>query len=276
MLLARLLSLLPFTVNVSGRKHDLILKVGRILNPNPKGIKLCGTWIKTKDHPQAQIIAFAGHNFLRDFKRSHLGHYMKSTLKKDGLFVDVGANLGGYSMYGKELGLRTICVEASPHLSKFLGENEEAFGEVHPVAVSDKNGVATFFLSESNIGGSSLTMSSKGWEGSGYSGEAQVETKRLDDILEGKIDLMKIDVEGHEEAAVLGASNMVKEGRIERIWCEVRGAKSDRNPNSYLPICKFLTENGYDVYTYDGSLKDFEWEQATDLPQYFDLLFIRV
>ena len=130
-------------------------------------------------------------------------------------------------------------------------------------------------MSESNIGGSSLTISSKGWEESGYSGEAQVYTKRLDDILKGKIDLMKIDVEGHEEAAVLGASNLVEEGRIERIWCEVRGAKSDRNPNSYIPICKFLAENGYDVYTYNGSLINFEWEQVTDLPQYFDLLFIR-
>ncbi|MCH2198250.1 MAG: FkbM family methyltransferase [Flavobacteriales bacterium] len=276
MWLANLLSVLPFTVNVSGRKHDFIVNVGRKLNSDPSGIKLNGHRISTKGHPNAHIIAFAGKNFLRNFHQSDLGNYMRSSLKRGDLFVDIGANLGGFSLLAQGMGARSIAVEAAPELAAFLSENEQSFGEVHTVAVSDKAGSATFYLSDSNIGGNSLTMSSEGWEASGYSRETEVVTQRLDDLLSevGTIDLLKIDVEGHEEAAIKGCEELFNAGKVKAVWCEVRSASSDRNPNSYRAVCEHLDSKGFQAFRYRGNAIPFDWKKDQELPQFFDLLFL--
>jgi|TARA_B110000116_G_C16696862_1_gene517887 FkbM family methyltransferase len=276
MWISSILSVLPFTVNVSGRKHDIIVKLCRYIDGDPKGITLNDNYIITKSHPKSHIIAFAGKNFLRNFKQSDLGKYMISTLNKDDLFVDIGANLGGFSLLAKECGARTICVEAAPELAAFLSENEQSFGKTYSVAVSDQAGSAPFFLSDSNMGGNSLIMSSLGWEESGYSSKTEVVTKRLDELfqLDQKIHLLKIDVEGHEEAVVKGASGLIEAGMVESIWCEVRSANSDRNPNSYKSVCKYLDSMGYDVFRFSGSVTAFDWQNPENLPQFFDLLFL--
>jgi hypothetical protein len=74
-----------------------------------------------------------------------------------------------------------------------------------------------------------------------------VPTRRLDTLIEDDkpIDLLKIDVEGHEAAVVRGASGLLEEGLIKSIWCEVRGPSSDRNPNSWE--CADKCVNGHDV-----------------------------
>ncbi|MDG1781460.1 MAG: FkbM family methyltransferase [Flavobacteriales bacterium] len=277
MLLPKLLSALPFTVNVSGKKHDLICALGRAVQPLPNSFLLEGTPLNVKKHTKAHIMGYAGHNFLKNFRTSYLGQYMANNLAANDLFVDAGANLGGFSFMAKRMGAQVVAIEADPQLANFLAENENAFGKVLSLALSDEAGTSTFYISDENIGGNSLVMSSKGWESSGYSSKCEVKTARLDALglaANGqRIKLLKIDVEGHEEAVVKGCAGLFSADAVETVWCEVRGPQSDRNPSSYLPVCEELAKYGFNAFTFDGTLHPFDWRNAQEVPQFFDLLF---
>ena len=268
---------LPYRVNVSGRKAKWIVSLGRTLAPNAKQVFINQQRISTAGHPLAQILQYAPVNFMRDFERSDLGHYMQAETKSGELFFDVGANLGGYSLLAKRLGMEVELFEPFPELAKFLAENTHAFGKVHPVALSDEAGELVFHISESNIGGSSLVDSSLGDAESGYSRDVKVKVGKGDEYVKGRvISILKIDVEGNEGKTVKGFEQSLRSGNIQRVWCEVRGPKSDRNANSYLEVLNFLSDCGYAAYTYKQGIKSrFEVGDANTLPQFFDLLFER-
>lgn len=268
---------LPYRVNVSGRKAKWIVSLGRALAPNAKQVFVNKQRISTAGHPLSHILQYAPVNFMRDFERSDLGHYMQAEAKSGEWFFDVGANLGGYSLLAKRMGLEVELFEPFPELAAFLSENAHAFGKVHTVALSDAAGELVFHISESNIGGSSLVDSNLGKAESGYSRDVKVEVGKGDDYVKGRtISILKIDVEGNEGKTVRGFEQSLRSGKIQRVWCEVRGPQSDRNANSYLDVFNFLSDCGYTAYTYRQGIKSrFEVGNSNALPQFFDLLFER-
>jgi FkbM family methyltransferase len=273
---AWMMSLLPITVNVSGRKNKLICQFGKLISGQPRNIEFNSKIISLDKHPIAQIYYYAPSNFIRDFEKSELGKLMLQNLKPNDVFVDVGANLGGYSFLAKTLGAKVIAFEPFPELYAFLSENEHCFGKTYPIALSDQLGNFTFHISDKNIGGSSLVASNKGKEQSGYTREVNVEVSKGDSILNelATIHWLKIDVEGNEAAAVRGFERLLIEKKIENIWCEVRGPESDRNANSYKEVCAFLESHHFDAFTvFRGKRIPFDFREEKKVPQYFDLLF---
>ncbi len=273
---ARLLSWFPFTVNVSGRKHDLICKVGGFLSGLPKDFQLNEERLSLNNHPVARIYYYAPINFQKDFEKSPLGILLSSSLKANDVFVDVGANLGGYSLMAKKKGADVFAFEPFPELFAFLKSNENHFGHVLSYALSNTIGETTFHISDTNIGGSSLVESSLSREASGYTREVRVNVTTGDEALKHltKIDWLKIDVEGNEEAVVEGFENMLQRKVIKNIWCEVRGPQSDRNPNSYLGVCRRMRAAGYNCYVLrNGKGQPFDFEKPHHVSQYFDLWF---
>lgn len=281
--LASILGYFPFTVNVFGRKRDLIVRLGDMLY-KPKALKevYChGRTVDLRESEHFKILAYATDNFIRDFELSDLGNFMKEHIKIGEVFVDIGANLGGYSLVANELGCEVYCFEPVPELSQVLMRNEHVFGKVSNVAVSDEKGSMEFFISDENVGGSSLVESDAGWEGSGYSKSTTVNTNTFDQLTAeghlpaGPIKLIKIDVEGNEQKVVDGMKESLQSGRINAIWCEVRGDESDRNPGTYRTVTASMKSAGYNVYKWhDGVAQPFDVK--TDLaPQYFDLLYLR-
>jgi FkbM family methyltransferase len=159
------------------------------------------------------------------------------TMQKDETFVDVGANVGYYSLrIAKEYsskGVNVIAIEAHPENCKALSKNIElnGFKCIKPInkAVSDHKSTVTLYervdgrnrirsefyslsdapLTENNVvrpGGRSL----------------QVECDTIDNILGGqKVDVMKIDIEGGEVSALGGATNTLK--MLRKIIVEVHG-----------------------------------------------------
>lgn len=275
-LTALITSLFPFTVNVSGKKHDLICRVGRILSGVPSSVRHRGVEIKLHNHPSAAIIGYAPKNFYNDFYFSELGRMLLRELKQGDVFVDAGANLGGYSFLASRTGAEVHLFEPFPELYSFLKENENVLGKVYPIALSDKESIAVFHISDRNIGGSSLVDSNLDNAQSGYTRDVQVQTSRGDVVLDEipVIHWLKIDVEGNEEAVTIGFESLLKAKRILNIWCEVRGPQSDRNANSYLKVCALMHEYGYSCYRLqDGREQLFDFNQEQSVPQYFDLLF---
>jgi FkbM family methyltransferase len=273
-------SLWPFTVNVSGKKAKLINSIGKIVAPRADRVNPFGILISTKNHACASIIRYAPYNFFYDFHKSNLGIFMTLECQENDVFVDVGANLGGYSFMAKRLGLNVYAFEPFPEIAAFLMENNSAYGHVFPIALSNESSVLTFHISDDNIGGSSLVASNLNDNESGYTRRTQVQVNRGDVVLREveHIRLLKIDVEGNEENTIKGFQGLLEQNKIQSIWCEVRGPKSDRNPNSYLAVTSYLEQFGFTpmVYSHSGRMSLQQLVEKGELPQYFDLLYEQI
>jgi FkbM family methyltransferase len=120
-------------------------------------------------------------------------------------FVDIGANVGLYSLYLATCGdVRTLAVEPQPgileRLRFHLAANPSAKVDLKPIALSDREGEATLVLNESDSGGTHIDKQ----DGRQDAGERiTVPCKPLIAVLAEAgietIDALKIDVEGAED-----------------------------------------------------------------------------
>ena len=111
------------------------------------------------------------------------------------VLLDIGANIGYVTacFLQKVQDGSAVCVEPQPGIVDLLRKNMRHFrerAEVHQVALSDHDGEASFHINSINRGASRLTDS----------GEIKVRMLDAAKLLGGmsKLDLIKMDVEGHE------------------------------------------------------------------------------
>jgi FkbM family methyltransferase len=181
----------------------------------------------------------------------------ESTLRPGDVVVDVGANVGFYSVLAGTLvgpSGRVFALEPSPSIRQRLAANLELNGlhnvEVLPFAAWHETGEATLQLMDGNRGGSSLGAT---WN---TTSSETVAMKRLDDMIPReawrRVRLIKIDVEGAEWAALLGAEQLLREAVDAAVICEVspdRLASLDANPRQLL---EFMGDLGYEGYALDN------------------------
>ena len=150
------------------------------------------------------------------------------------LFLDIGANIGLYSLAASNLFWKVIAFEPDPRSLPALKENITRSNAcnvtVAPVALSDKSGTAALRVDPLNQGGSSLNVPGgsyslkaaerdlSNWKSHSLTQEAfSVQTETLDAYLAKSeahnIRLVKIDVEGHEESVLIGATAMLQRER---------------------------------------------------------------
>lgn len=131
--------------------------------------------------------------------------FLKSRIRDGFTFVDVGANVGAYSLFvAAKAGLkaRILAIEPQPDVFDRLAYNirQNPFGTIKAVAcaVADKSGELTLFLDPRNQGESSVKI-----VGSSQASMIRVPAVTLHDLLneEGfaRVDAMKLDVEGAED-----------------------------------------------------------------------------
>lgn len=139
--------------------------------------------------------------------------------KNNGLCIEVGANDGindSTTMYFEKIGWDCILVEPNPVLCNLIRASRSA--TLVEVAASDRSGEATLFVAEgaerahgvSTISSSEESLSKITSYGFSYR-EIKVQTKTLEEILnevklDGQIDFISIDVEGHELEVLKGFS----------------------------------------------------------------------
>jgi FkbM family methyltransferase len=126
-------------------------------------------------------------------------------------FVDVGANIGTYSLWvaaSAGPSARILALEPHPRTFSKLRFNIEANDAANVVAVnlgaSDRSGaLPLFFDGGGNVGQSSMLPEGAG----GISSPETVRVAPLGEILDAEqfdeVDLLKIDVEGYEDRALL-------------------------------------------------------------------------
>jgi FkbM family methyltransferase len=147
------------------------------------------------------------------YERSAL-RVIKSTLRPNDVFVDVGAHAGYYTLICARLAKKVIAFEPSPSNCKFLRFNIflNRLKNVTPVsaAVSDFNGHAKLYVPKQ--GGRRLTdQGTLVFEGEGA---ADVHVVMLDTFLEhlNHPSVIKIDVEGAELNVINGALQTLAKG----------------------------------------------------------------
>ncbi|MCJ2134409.1 FkbM family methyltransferase [Methylobacterium sp. J-026] len=157
-------------------------------------------------------------------------------LKPGDLFVDVGANIGYYTLLASKIVGRTgevISIEAHPNIFRLLNKNVELNSVDNVttinIAVSDLEKEIEFFTGPQKSLGESTTVSKRGFTSIG-----KVAAKPITHIISHdklrKISLIKIDIEG-AEAEVLRdiMSNIELFPKDLKIICEIASESEDRN-----------------------------------------------
>lgn len=129
--------------------------------------------------------------------------FVLHALRPGDLFVDVGANIGSYTLLASGVcGSASIAIEPDAGTAKDLVRNIEANGlqdlvDVQITAVGDKAGAIAFTLGQD-------TMNKVASPGD--TDVQMVNIARLDDLLQGRSPvIIKLDIEGYETFAMRGA-----------------------------------------------------------------------
>ncbi|GBF58991.1 hypothetical protein PbB2_02683 [Candidatus Phycosocius bacilliformis] len=129
-------------------------------------------------------------------------------LKPGAVFVDVGANVGAYSLWvGRLIGStgRIVAIEPQPsvlaRLRANFALNPDFNTKVFPYGAGESEGVLTLSVGSDNEGGASLAHVAGGRD------QIKVAVRPLTAILDDagveRIDALKIDIEGFEDRALL-------------------------------------------------------------------------
>ena len=281
-----LLSTAGFEVHISGKRKDLLLSTcdhlfGDARTEEEVSVRIGGTnLLLNLANPSERLLYYAPENLLRSYRRSPLFSVISRLATTPGLFIDIGANLGMYSLLARSVGLDALLFEPEPVHFAFLRRNASSIGTPVACALSDESGTTQFFVSGStNPGSSSLVMPEGGWTASEYQQTVAVRVATFDSALaELNVDpalirLIKVDVEGNEERTIIGMAEYLAGASAAPIWCEVRGSTSGRGRNSAYPVASFLRQFGYTPFQCVGpQLVPFDL-QKDEAPQVFDLLF---
>jgi FkbM family methyltransferase len=158
--------------------------------------------------------------------------------------LDIGANIGYVSclLLSRIPESRVTAIEPQPMVSKLLRHNLEQFPparfHVETIALSDSDGNAALYLDPVNMGASSLHSQS--------ATAVDVELRSTQGFLERfeKLDLVKIDVEGHEEAIIRSGADELRRLQPKAILFEDHGKKA--SPTG--AIGGLLVACGYNIY----------------------------
>lgn len=141
-----------------------------------------------------------------------------------GLVLDIGANIGNHTLFFAPLAREVWAFEPNPRTGALLALNAALAPNVRVfhVGLSDKAGSATLHVPADNVGMATLQP--------GAPGQAVACTlQRLDDLpglAQERVALVKIDVEGHEAAALRGGLQLLRRERpvvvFEQLASEVR------------------------------------------------------
>ena len=146
-----------------------------------------------------------------------------------GRFVDVGANMGYFSLLWASLSERAKVTSFEPVARNIglLTTNREKNRladriEVIPKAASDTNGSLTFAEGPAD---------QTGWGGISAGGSLTIPCVRLDDTVgDERIDLLKVDVEGAEAMVLRGAQRLLRDGVVRRIVFEHNSERAADHP----------------------------------------------
>jgi len=176
---------------------------------------------------------------------------VKKEIKKGDVVLDLGANIGYYTLiFAKLVGKRgkVFAFEPDPTNFSLLKKNVEMNGyknvELVQKAVSNKTGKIKLYLCEDNKGDHRIYNSHDGRQ------SIEIEAIRLDDYFKnynGAVDFIKMDIQGAEGGAIQGMFNLLKKNNV-KIITEFWSIGLKRFGIDSEECLKLLIEFGFKLY----------------------------
>ena len=129
--------------------------------------------------------------------------YVAGLLKKSRRFLDIGSNIGIYSFHFKDTFTKIDAFEPLKEITYRLTPFQNKFFQIHHVAMSSKKGRLSLYIPCNN--GRQLTPLGSLEKRMGECEERLIDVNTIDSYCYSDVDLVKIDVEGHEQSVILGA-----------------------------------------------------------------------
>lgn len=204
----------------------------------------------------------------------HLTHWLRRRLAPGDVFVDVGANVGVFSVLASRLvgdQGRVVAIEASPdfHTRLLQQARLNGCGNIRALntAVSDGRTTLTFVLASShNMGANSIVP---------YDGPAEatfaIEARPLAELLEpeeiARARVIKIDVEGAEGSAVRGLAPVLDRLRPDaEITVEVTPDRMARLGDRASDLLRTMADAGFHVYRLANDYSPGSYPRALGRP----------
>lgn len=133
--------------------------------------------------------------------------------------LDIGANIGNHSLVFAEHFNRVLAFEPNPRTFKLLEINSELARNIvpHRLGASNRKGTVAAYEDALNLGATTTNKAISGHREvhqKGVISRVQFDVDRLDDFLSesdlNQIDFVKLDVEGHEAAALEGMETILR------------------------------------------------------------------
>jgi len=177
-------------------------------------------------------------------------------------FIDIGANVGIYSYYFLPSFKHIEVFEPMQELTYRLASLKNTHISINPVALSSSSGSLNFYIP---IEGGQLLSESASLEPQKKPFQKRlVEVKTLDEYGFEEVDLIKIDVEGHEYDVIKGAEKTIKKS-LPVMIIEVEKRHLDKPVDE---IFSYIANFGYDGYFLNNkilsSIEDFSCEVHQD------------
>jgi FkbM family methyltransferase len=175
--------------------------------------------------------------------------FLLHLLRQDDVFVDVGANVGSYTILASgEIGAKTISIEPVPSTFKFLKDNIALNNigdlvEIHNIGLAGSNGLIKFTGTHDTVNHVATNNDKKDL--------IEVKVDTLDNIIKARNPcLIKIDVEGYESEVLKGGSKVLKNPFLKALIVELNGS-GKRYGYDDNDIHKKLTKNNFTPYEYN-------------------------
>jgi FkbM family methyltransferase len=199
--------------------------------------------------------------------------FLKRALAGGDYFVDIGANVGIYSLVAaRAVGRfgRVFCYEPNPLVASLLRKSA-TMNWMHdrivmrPVAVGPKPDRANLMFSGSHLGGATLVKAEETGSTAaftrtfmGENEELEVDVVTLDDEfpVDIPIRILKIDAEGYEIGIFAGAERLLSNGCIDFIIFEAVPEVAGSSWNSLLSATSRVMQHGYELwkFQYNGEI----------------------
>ena len=180
----------------------------------------------------------------------------KRLLSESDIFVDIGANVGLFTMLAAEKKVPVISCEPHPQTFRLLCRNLHMNGfedvEAHACAIGDRTRICSLF------GGGQGASLNEGWGGIHSTYETVVPCITLEALIGNRFQdlqmLFKVDAEG-AEFDILSQSPHLLNRKPKPIWIIENSISRNygpkKNPN-YKSLFDLFWRNGYEAYTVES------------------------
>lgn len=158
--------------------------------------------------------------------------------------IDIGAHIGASVLYFKRRWpeVEVLAIEASPSLVLVLEENVDRLAgvDIRHAAVAEERGYITFYESDRSWSGSSTRESDRA---------VTVPATTLDDLLDGPVDIVKLDIEGAEFSALAAATRLERARAVVGELHALPGAPEVERTLSLFDSCEVVAVPAKGAYT---------------------------